>query len=200
MRSIAVRYPVESSTTSVARTRSPGVRPTRSEASRTLNGIVIPGMNPLMSSCLMVISPRTESTARICPRSSYARPRLHAAVNARKRSTPARTRSPEEHRWLKSNMRFTVAGWYGRGKAPWLRSRPTTRSRRAFARVACPPDVRIPARILLYSAGNGSPLLACAGSTILPHSNPRALSKLTHRFGTRERCGRANHARQFWQG
>ena len=70
----------------------PGRRPRGprgAPASLTLNGIVMPGMNPLMSSCLIVISCRAGSTARICPRSSYSRPRLHAAA-----SEPGRAVAP----------------------------------------------------------------------------------------------------------
>jgi hypothetical protein len=64
------RYTSLPLTTSVAVINSPGVRSSTGVRSRTLKGIVIPGMNPRMSSCLTVISCRDGLTATICPRSS----------------------------------------------------------------------------------------------------------------------------------
>ena len=51
-----------SPTTSVPVTRSPGRRPSSTPAA-ALNGIVMPGMKPLMSWCLIVTSPLSGATA-----------------------------------------------------------------------------------------------------------------------------------------
>ena len=55
--------------------------PDSSDASFTVNGIVMPGMKPLMASCLINTSLRAGSMPTICPRSSYCLAggsRLHA--------------------------------------------------------------------------------------------------------------------------
>ena len=55
------RCALVSPTTRVAVTRSPGSLPDSSDASFTVNGIVIAGMKPLMSSCLIKTSLRAGS-------------------------------------------------------------------------------------------------------------------------------------------
>ena len=121
VRSIAVRYAVrvlddERRPDQVAR------RPARraARASLTLNGIVMPGMKPRMSSCLIVISCRAASTARICPRSSYCWPR------ARARQTTARRRSTQDRVTTSSTAhRCHCSSAVARGvKAAWLGDRP----------------------------------------------------------------------------
>jgi len=59
------------------------------------------------------------STARICPRSSYSRPRLHAADSERARVSAAamQARARSKRRLLDRDMPVTVAGCDGRGKA-----------------------------------------------------------------------------------
>jgi len=49
----------------VAVTRSPGCFPVNKAVSFTVNGIVIPGMKPLMSWCVITTSCRSGRTARI---------------------------------------------------------------------------------------------------------------------------------------
>jgi hypothetical protein len=68
---IVERYAPFETTTSVAFTRSPGARPFSSFSSRTSYGIVIAGMKPLISSCLMVTIFRGDSIDSTWPCSVY---------------------------------------------------------------------------------------------------------------------------------
>ncbi len=66
----SLRYASFDSTTSVAVTRSPGTMPSSIFVSFTRYGIVIAGMSPGMSPCLMLAWVRSVAMPMICPLSS----------------------------------------------------------------------------------------------------------------------------------
>ena len=169
----------------------------RSARSLTLNGIVMPGMKPLMSSCLMVISlrvgrrPGSARAARTPARDRSGRQREdeHSTAHARR---------PAEHRCLKWIMHFTVAvGTAGvKPMAEVLHRAFGPRLRRSGDRPR--PDPGMHSAIL---ASHGSPLLAC-GRFDDPSAQQSARAFRNRRTAS-ERASAAVgplNARQFWQG
>ncbi len=75
-------------------TRSPGTLPVSSRGSRSLNGMVIPGMNPTMSPCLMRTSWTSGRISRIWPWSGYTRVSL--VLHPGRPSPTSRLSSPPE--------------------------------------------------------------------------------------------------------